>query len=50
MWVGGPEGSATRAPVSPADAGHATAFEHFQDLHRIMVETVVPATYSAASP
>lgn len=28
------------------DAGHATAFEHFQDLHRIMVETVVPATYS----
>jgi pimeloyl-ACP methyl ester carboxylesterase len=28
------------------DAGHATAFEHFQDVHRIMVETVVPATYS----
>jgi hypothetical protein len=28
------------------DAGHATAFEHFQDPHRIMVKTVVPATYS----
>ena len=28
------------------DAGHATAFEHFQDLHRIMVKTVLPATYS----
>jgi proline iminopeptidase len=27
------------------DAGHATAFEHFQDLHRIMVKTVLPATY-----
>jgi proline iminopeptidase len=27
------------------DAGHATAFEHFQDLHRIMVATVLPATY-----
>ena len=29
------------------DSGHATAFEHFQDLHRIMVETVLPATYSS---
>jgi pimeloyl-ACP methyl ester carboxylesterase len=28
------------------DAGHATAFEHFRDLHRIMVETVLPATYT----
>ena len=28
------------------DAGHATAFEHFQDLHRIMLNTVLPATYS----
>jgi proline iminopeptidase len=28
------------------DSGHATAYEHFQDLHRIMVETVLPATYS----
>jgi pimeloyl-ACP methyl ester carboxylesterase len=28
------------------DAGHATAFEHFQDLHRIMLRMVVPATYS----
>ena len=28
------------------DAGHATAFEHFQDLHRITVKTVLPATYS----
>jgi proline iminopeptidase len=28
------------------DAGHATAFEHFRDLHRIMVRTVLPATYS----
>ena len=28
------------------DAGHATAFERFQDLHRIMVRTVVPATYA----
>jgi proline iminopeptidase len=28
------------------DAGHATAFEHFQDLHRIMVKTVLPETYS----
>jgi proline iminopeptidase len=28
------------------DSGHATAFEHFQDLHRIMVKTVLPATYS----
>jgi pimeloyl-ACP methyl ester carboxylesterase len=27
------------------DSGHATAFEHFRDLHRIMVETVLPATY-----
>ncbi len=27
------------------DAGHATAFEHFQDLHRIMAKTVLPATY-----
>jgi pimeloyl-ACP methyl ester carboxylesterase len=27
------------------DAGHATAFEHFQDLHRIMVNTVLPVTY-----
>ncbi|HEV8461191.1 MAG TPA: alpha/beta hydrolase [Gaiellaceae bacterium] len=29
-----------------ADAGHATAFEHFQDLHRIMLRAVVPATYN----
>jgi pimeloyl-ACP methyl ester carboxylesterase len=28
------------------DAGHATAFEHFQDFHRIMVNTVLPATYA----
>ena len=28
------------------DAGHATAFEHFQDLHHIMLKTVVPATYT----
>jgi proline iminopeptidase len=28
------------------DAGHATVFEHFQDFHRIMVKTVVPATYT----
>ena len=28
------------------DAGHATAFEHFQDLHRIMLKTVLPATYA----
>jgi pimeloyl-ACP methyl ester carboxylesterase len=28
------------------NAGHATAFEHFRDLHRIMVKTVLPATYS----
>jgi pimeloyl-ACP methyl ester carboxylesterase len=28
------------------DAGHATAFEHFRDLHRIMLETVLPDTYS----
>ncbi|HST17754.1 MAG TPA: alpha/beta fold hydrolase [Gaiellaceae bacterium] len=28
-----------------SDTGHATAFEQFQDLHRIMVKTVVPATY-----
>ena len=39
-----------RAPIKKLydypDAGHATAFEHFQDLHRIMLETVVPATYS----
>jgi alpha-beta hydrolase superfamily lysophospholipase len=30
------------------DAGHATAFEHFQDLHRIMLHTVMPETYSPA--
>ena len=29
------------------DAGHATAFEHFRDLHRIMVRTVLPATYAS---
>jgi pimeloyl-ACP methyl ester carboxylesterase len=29
------------------DAGHATAFEHFRDLHRIMLETILPATYDA---
>jgi pimeloyl-ACP methyl ester carboxylesterase len=28
------------------DAGHAAAFEHFRDLHRIMKTTVVPETYS----
>jgi proline iminopeptidase len=28
------------------NAGHATAYEHFQDFHRLMVKTVVPATYS----
>ena len=28
------------------DAGHATAFEHFQDLHRIMLRTILPATYT----
>jgi pimeloyl-ACP methyl ester carboxylesterase len=28
------------------DAGHATAFEHYQDLHRIMLNTVLPSTYS----
>jgi proline iminopeptidase len=28
------------------NAGHATAYEHFQDLHRIMVKTVLPATYT----
>ena len=27
------------------DAGHATAFEHFRDFHRIMTRTVVPETY-----
>jgi pimeloyl-ACP methyl ester carboxylesterase len=27
------------------DAGHATAFEHFRDFHRIMLDTIVPATY-----
>jgi pimeloyl-ACP methyl ester carboxylesterase len=27
------------------DSGHATAYEHFRDLHRIMVKTVLPATY-----
>ena len=39
-----------RAPIKRLydypDAGHATAFEHFQDLHRIMLKTVLPATYS----
>ncbi len=39
-----------RAPIKRLydypDSGHATAFEHFQDLHRIMVMTVLPATYS----
>jgi pimeloyl-ACP methyl ester carboxylesterase len=28
------------------DSGHATAYEHFQDLHRILVKTVLPATYT----
>jgi pimeloyl-ACP methyl ester carboxylesterase len=28
------------------DAGHATAFEHFQDLHRIMLHTVMSETNS----
>jgi pimeloyl-ACP methyl ester carboxylesterase len=28
------------------DTGHATAFEHFQDLHRIMVKTVLATTYA----
>jgi hypothetical protein len=32
------------------DAGHATAFEHFRDLRRILVEDVVPATYSNGTP
>ncbi len=27
------------------DGGHSVAFEHFQDLHRILVETVLPETY-----
>ena len=31
------------------DAGHATAFEHFEDLHRMMVNTVLPATYSVGA-
>jgi alpha-beta hydrolase superfamily lysophospholipase len=37
---------ALHAPIkrlySYADAGHATAFEHFRDLHRIMLETFSP--------
>ncbi|MEZ4498563.1 MAG: hypothetical protein R2839_00565 [Thermomicrobiales bacterium] len=28
-----------------ADAGHAVAFEHADDLHRILVEEILPATY-----
>lgn len=28
-----------------SDGGHATAFEHFRDFHRIMMKTVVPETY-----
>jgi proline iminopeptidase len=28
------------------DSGHASAFEHFQDLHRIMLNTVLPETYA----
>ena len=28
------------------DSGHATAFEHFRDLHRIMLDTVLPETYA----
>ena len=28
------------------DAGHATAFEHFQDLHRTLVKTVLPLTHT----
>jgi pimeloyl-ACP methyl ester carboxylesterase len=28
------------------NSGHATAYEHFRDLHRIMVKTVLPATYT----
>ncbi len=31
------------------DAGHSVAFEHFEDLHRILVETILPATYPTAS-
>jgi pimeloyl-ACP methyl ester carboxylesterase len=27
------------------NAGHSVAFEHFQDLHRILVDTVLPETY-----
>jgi pimeloyl-ACP methyl ester carboxylesterase len=27
-------------------AGHAPAFEHFEDLHRILTETVLPQTYT----
>jgi proline iminopeptidase len=29
-----------------SDGGHATAFEHFRDFHRIMMKTVVPETYA----
>jgi pimeloyl-ACP methyl ester carboxylesterase len=40
-----------QAPVkqlySYDDAGHATAFEHFRDFHRLMLDTIVPATYAA---
>lgn len=28
------------------NAGHAVAFEHFQDLHRILVDVVLPETYT----
>lgn len=40
---------ALRAPAKEmytfADAGHAPAFEHADDLHRILMEVIVPSTY-----
>jgi proline iminopeptidase len=30
-----------------ADGGHSVALEHGDDLHRILVETIIPATYPA---
>jgi pimeloyl-ACP methyl ester carboxylesterase len=35
----------SKSLITYADAGHAPAFEHADDLHRLMVDEIVPATY-----
>jgi len=35
----------SKALITYADAGHAPAFEHADDLHRLLVDEIVPATY-----